>query len=433
MPIPLPFRVPFRAPSFRTRLNASAAAGPRRIAVIGLSMAAIGTVLVAATFVRGTPPIVSQPGRLPHVDPLPGGLNSNPHQDALALRTNQEAASREQAAGRSFTPQVPAGQSYTQKASTQPLLTSPSPPPASPRETASAPTPAPAPAPAPAPTTAVTHAVVRTDAPAPARVVQAQAQAQGQQAQTAEDARYKAAIERVMNGWGSRPPRTDVILPPDTAAQDGGDPPRGVVGRAAADGAVVSPVAAGAVGGSRQRVLIPAGRGVYAHTILAASSDASSPVVLQADSGPIAGARIIGSFAREEERLVIRVNRVIHQGQEISVEGIVVAPATMEAGVASSVDQHYLARFILPAAASFVQGLGQAFALSNSSIVQSPFGGVSALQRLNLGQQVGVGAGVAAGRVGQALDQAAPRGPTVKLDVGSSVGVMFLSNVAVPG
>jgi len=65
-------------------------------------------------------------------------------------------------------------------------------------------------------------------------------------------------------------------------------------------------------------------------------------------------------------------------------------------------------------------------------VVASPFGGATAFQRLNLGQQVGVGAGVAAGRVGQALDQAAPRGPTVKLDVGSSVGIMFLSDVTAP-
>lgn len=138
---------------------------------------------------------------------------------------------------------------------------------------------------------------------------------------------------------------------------------------------------------------------------------------------------MIGSFSREEQRLVIRVNRVIHKGQEISAEGIVVAPGTMETGVASSVDQHYASRFILPAAAAFVQGLGSAFALSNSTITQSPFGGATALQRLNLGQQVGVGAGVAAGRVGQALDAAAPRGPTIKVDKDSNVGVMFLSNV----
>lgn len=426
----LPFRTPsFSRPSFRTLLNGSGAAGPRRILAIGLGAAAIGGTLVAATFIQRTPPIESHPGRLPAVNALPGGVNSNPHQNALALRSNQEAANRAEESRQSFTPQISAGQSYAQKPLNPPLLTSPPP--------AAAPEPAPAPTPARATAqpVQVTPAMARTDAAPPAQAIRVQA-TQGQaRTDTPEDARYRAAIERMMTGWANRAPRTDVIIPPD--AQDASEASRNGSGRAerpVGDGsaASVSPVVARS-GGERQRVLIPAGRGVYAHTILAASSDANSPVVLQADSGPIAGARMIGNFAREDERLVIRVNRVIHGGQEISVEGIVVAPATMEAGVASSVDQHYLARFALPAAAAFVQGLGQAFALSNSTVVASPFGGATALQRLNLGQQVGIGAGAAAGRVGQALDQAAPRGPTVKLDVGSSVGVMFLTSVAVPG
>ena len=77
-------------------------------------------------------------------------------------------------------------------------------------------------------------------------------------------------------------------------------------------------------------------------------------------------------------------------------------------------------------------GLGQALSFSNSSITQSPFGSTTALSRLNPTQQLGVGAGVAAGRLGQTLDQSAPRGPTVKVDANSSLGVMFLTNVTLP-
>jgi intracellular multiplication protein IcmE len=102
----------------------------------------------------------------------------------------------------------------------------------------------------------------------------------------------------------------------------------------------------------------------------------------------------------------------------------------MEAGVASGVDQQYLRRFALPAAAAFVQGLGQAIAqTSRVAGVISPFGGVGFTQDLNLSQQLGIAAGAAAGRIGQTLNQEAPRGPRVTLDVKSTVGVMFLSNV----
>ncbi len=183
-------------------------------------------------------------------------------------------------------------------------------------------------------------------------------------------------------------------------------------------------------GNAAGRILVPAGRGIYAHPILAVNSDASSPVVLQADSGPIAGDRMIGTFARQNDRLVIHINTVVHDGENLSADGVVIAPDTMEAAVASNVDQHYLTRFILPAAAAFVAGLGQALATtSNTTAVLSPFGGAAYATHLNFNQQLGVAAGAAAQQVGTVLNQAAPKGPTVSLDANVSVGVMFLSNV----
>ena len=431
----LSFRLPFDRLSLRNRFNGAGAAGPRRI----LTFAGVAAVLVAAvvglTLRETTHPPVSRPGRLPQADPLPGGPNSNPYQDALAMRSNQEEAAKQQAAGQSYTPQIAPSQSYTDKPRrVRALLTSPPPPPPPAAKAAQAPQAAP---PAQAPSLA-TH-----DAAAPARVVQIaspQGQGQGQtqgQGQNQEDARYKASIDHLMGGWGSRPPRTDVILPPEQAeaAEDsrsrGGQRNMGQGGVEAAP-ATASPASAGSGRSSGQRVLIPAGRGVQAHTVLATSSDQASPVVLEADSGPIAHNRLIGSFSREGDRQVIRVSKMNYGGHEVGVDGIVVSPETMEAGVASSVDQHYAARFLLPAAAAFVSGLGQAIGQSNSTIVASPFGGATAFQRLNLGQQAGVGAGAAAARVGQALDQAAPRNSTVNVDARSSVAIMFLSDVTVP-
>ena len=169
---------------------------------------------------------------------------------------------------------------------------------------------------------------------------------------------------------------------------------------------------------------------MFAHTVLAVNSDATSPVVLQADSGPIAGDRMLGQFSRENDRLIVRINTIEHNGEPIGVDGVVIAPDTMEAAVASSVDEHYLTRFVLPAAAAFVQGLGQALATTSNTVgVLSPFGGASYLTRLSLPQQMGVAAGAAAGQIGNALNQAAPKGPTVHLDANVTVGVMFLANV----
>jgi intracellular multiplication protein IcmE len=77
-----------------------------------------------------------------------------------------------------------------------------------------------------------------------------------------------------------------------------------------------------------------------------------------------------------------------------------------------------------------VQGLGQALATtSNTTAVLSPLGGATTTTHLNLDQQLGVGAGVAAAQVASTLNQAAPKGPTVTLEANVAVGVMFLSPV----
>lgn len=230
----------------------------------------------------------------------------------------------------------------------------------------------------------------------------------------AEEA-YSKQIGDLFSQWGGghRTP-TSCCRPPRRTASRKAPPPAPAASHAA----------------DPAEILVSAGRGVYAHPILAVNSDASSPVVMQADSGPIAGDRMIGTFGKQADGLVIRINTVIHQGQSIGTDGVVVSPETMEAGVASDVDQHYLARFILPAAAAFVQGLGQAIATtSNTAAVLSPFGGAACSTHLNLNHQLGVAAGAAAGQVGAVLNQAAPKGPTVSLDANVAVGVMFLSNV----
>ena len=228
--------------------------------------------------------------------------------------------------------------------------------------------------------------------------------------------------------WGGRLPRTEMVLP--DSEQDPGQPigrsrtPTNALSR---DPASAVPAAAHADLGE---ILIPGGRGVFAHPVLAVNSDLSSDVVFEADTGPIAGDRMKGSFSRQEERLVIHLSSLFHGSETIAIDAVVIAPETMEAGVASSVDPHYLKRFILPAAAAFVQGLGQAIATTtNTATVLSPFGGAAFATRLNPTQQLGVAAGVAAGQIGQTLNQAAPRNSTVRLDANVAVGVMFLADV----
>jgi intracellular multiplication protein IcmE len=387
--------------------------------------------LVVAVAITGrNAPSNSRDARMKHVDPLPGGLYSTPEQDALARTADNAQARSSVEKGVSFTPAM---------APSVPVLPAPpqvekaAPPDSAQPRPVFAGRPAPASKPVP-----VRVAFPAALAPDPPTWPLAEPQAQPARLAAAGDPKteeaYSKQIGDLFSQWGGRTPRTDVVLPPseEDGAGTSGDGGEGRAPAGATSRKAPPPVPAASHAADPAEILVPAGRGVYAHPILAVNSDASSPVVLQADSGPIAGDRMIGTFAKQADRLVIHINTVIHQGQSIGTDGVVVAPETMEAGVASDVDQHYLARFILPAAAAFVQGLGQAIATtSNTAAVLSPFGGAAYSTHLNLNQQLGVAAGAAAGQVGAVLNQAAPKGPTVSLEANVAVGVMFLSNVTV--
>ncbi len=195
-------RVPRGLPAIRGRLNGAGAAGPRRILVTVGVAGAVAAALTALTFHHSPPDPVSRPGRLPAADPLPGGLNTNPYQDALTVRSNQEAAARQRQAGESFTPQIAPSQSYAERpGKKRALLTSPPPPPPAPAKAAPA-----------APASIATH-----DAAPPATAIRV-ASEQGNQSQARTGSQeadpYKAAIARMMGGWGrARRARTSSCRP----------------------------------------------------------------------------------------------------------------------------------------------------------------------------------------------------------------------------
>lgn len=407
----------------RALFNEAGRAGPRRLIIIstvGLGVVALG---VALTLSGSRKPATSFDARMKQVDALPGGLHSTPEQDALADRADMAQAQSAKALGRSYT--LPLAPSVAVTAA-PPHVEEAAPAGYVPPQPHFVGKPAPIyRAAVVIPPPPVERSVPTVATPArPALIPVAQQQANDQQQQQVDQ-----QVKELFNEWDARAPRTDVVLPPSSpegsgATGSGGtDPPNAPQSRTAAQ--TVSARAA-----DTGQVLIPAGRGIYAHPVLALSSDQSSPAVFQADSGPIAGDRMIGSFSRQNNRLIVRINAIIHQGQQLGADGVVIAPDTMEASVATGVDQHYLTRFLLPAAAAFVQGLGQALATtSNTTAVLSPLGGATTTTNLNIDQQLGVAAGAAAANIGSTLNQAAPKGPTITLDANVAVGVMFLSNV----
>ena len=417
----------------RPLLTAAGRAGPRRLFLLTLAAGSvIGLGAIAMT--RGiNASSISVDARRRGVDPLPGGFLSSPEQDAVAFHADTQAAATALSERRSSTPPLsPSVRLVDGKLQPDPDVAAkrpPRPPPPPPLASSSPPPPV---YPAPVVIPAVARINVPSTAAAPASPTPAMKVQYSQAQQSRNDSQqrlYDQQMKDLIDQWSGRPPQTDVVLPPPDSRNDPSSTSssQAAPSRPADLPGIQSVSNRQDIGG---QILVPAGRGIYAHPILKLSSDTGGPVVLQADSGLIAGDRLVGSFTQQGNRLVIKIDNVIHHGEPISASGFVVSPDTKEAGVASDVDQNLLSRFVLPAAAAFVQGLGSAIATtSNSVAVLSPLGGATTSTNLNLNQQLGVAAGVAASNVGSTLNAAAPKGPTVTLDAGVTVGVMFLSNV----
>ncbi len=403
--------------------------GPRRLAIMGTAASLVLVTVASFALVSTSTMPVSKAAKVPNADPLPGGPNGSPYFNQLAREQAQEHGREAEAAGRSYV---------------APLAGS-TPPEPTPRIIVADPViPAPVPRSRPTPPPAVTmqanpFAPLVTNTPAPGSVQRVSDTNPQPKVDEQQVAAYDAAMKALFARLNGKPAETKNWEKKEEAAERGSQTDRGGQPENGPDGLArvrnVSNTGTSSTSSASRRagrVLMPADRGVYAINKLAVSSDGGGPVIVEAGSGPIAGDRMRGAFEQKGDRLVVMLNSLTHNGRDIPIQAIVVTPDTMENTVASRVEQHYLERFALPAAAAFVAGLGQALAQSNTTSVLSPFGGATGFTRLNLGQQLGVAAGVSGAQIGQTLQQSAPKKATVYLDANTPVGVVFLATVEEP-
>lgn len=412
-------------------LNSAGKGGPWRL--IAITVAVVGMVgLVIGLSIRSEEKSAeSQVAKMKPMNLLPGGLQSTPAQEKLRIKHADAEAEKARTQAASYTPAMPGSKPLQAHevgldAEADPL---PAPQPAAPPPVRLV---MPGPPPYTPPAKPIAEAPPETFEEQP-KIIKVAATT----SETADDGAItperRRAYERMMAQWDVKPMQTTVVIPPARGQDERGESAPGAQngGRDSAAPATATNAATSATAAHKGKVLVPAGRGVYAHTVLAVNSDSGGPIVLEADTGPLMGDRMIGTFSKAgNDRLVVHVATIEHRGQTLEVSGLVLAPDSMETSVASKIDQHYLERFAMPAAAAFIQGLGQAAAMSNTVSSVSPYGTVtSQISPMSVSQQAWVGAGAAAQAVGKELTQTTPKGPTIYLEANIGVGVMFMSDV----
>lgn len=190
-------------------------------------------------------------------------------------------------------------------------------------------------------------------------------------------------------------------------------------------GSSIEPVA------TKKKPLIAAGTVNYAQMLTEANSDVPGPILAQILSGPLSGARAIGSFDVGYDLMTLTFKAAVLKGKEYKIDAIALDPDTTLGGMATEVDHRYFSRVVLPAAAAFVSAFGRKLSEKPTDTVVTQGGTVITTQAEN-GIEEGLYEGV--GSAGQTIanflsNEAANTKVLVRVAVGTPMGLFFTRSV----
>lgn len=204
-------------------------------------------------------------------------------------------------------------------------------------------------------------------------------------------------------------------------------------------GAKTTSTAENQTAGPTGPVIIKAGTIYFAVLDTAVNSDyPMTPVLATIVEGPFKGAKLMGKLNTEKNvagqldrvSLNFTVMNTDEWNASRSVTAYAIDPDTARTVMASSVNYHYLKRFGAMFATSFLQGYASAITTSGSTSTTGIFGTSTQYPQLDPRQKLMVGLG----QVGQALGSATQAWtnipPTVRVDSGVGIGILFMSDVS---
>jgi len=346
-----------------------------------------------------------------HVSPAPSTKNNtpggkaNPHYNSLVSQQNQQKEKQAEKSGQSFMPTV------VGMKPDQPIKLS---------------THSKAPTPAPAPTPVDLNTAAQPKPPKPQ-------QPHAQPARQNVGARNSAMVNELKHIMKQEAPAKAVVAVYDnTQNQSGGTgSTTGANGSASAGQGQTRSAKAKAGSSQNQTKLIKPGTIFYAVMDTALDSDQPGPAMASVVSGPYKGAKVIGSFKRHKDNLVVQFSRLIPKsGPVIPIKAYAVNTATTRTAVATAVNHHYLARWGGLIAASFMEGFGRAVQQSGSTVVNTVGSGGASSLSIHPKRTAGAEAEQALGTVGQKAGQQIQKNfnepPTVKVAAGTAIDVLII-------
>ncbi len=192
--------------------------------------------------------------------------------------------------------------------------------------------------------------------------------------------------------------------------------------------------------GSTAAPVIKAGSIFFGVLETAVNSDEPGPIMVKIVTGPYKGARLVGSIQNAQQipgtngpdKLILNftVMSIPAEPESVSVSAVAIDPDTARTALASEVNYHYLQRYGTLFGSAFLEGWGQAIAQGGSTTTTNLFGTTTT----NYGDlsgidQVFAGLGQVGQSWGQQMGEVFRRKPTVEINSGISLGILFLSDV----
>jgi len=242
------------------------------------------------------------------------------------------------------------------------------------------------------------------------------------QQQVENDSELISKMQAQMNGLfeGWRPEPIKVVQIADTSA-------------AAANASAAAAAEANAAARTG-KTLVSAGSIFYGQLLIEANSDVPGPIMAEIVSGPFTGGRAIGQFEVTHDYLVLHFTKIAYKKKDYTADIVAVDPSTTLGGLVTEKDNRYFTRVLLPSAAAFLEGFGNALGTANSSTTITGSGAV-VVQQGKQGLQDGLyqGLGTAANTVGSFFrDEAANTKPLIRVAAGTPMGLFFVSAVVDP-
>jgi intracellular multiplication protein IcmE len=191
--------------------------------------------------------------------------------------------------------------------------------------------------------------------------------------------------------------------------------------------------ASGAIGS--KHVLVKGGAIIFAVLDTAVNTDEPGPVMATIVEGNLKGTRLLGKVDRQQKKAMLSFTMMTGDlfPSKVSINAIAIDPDTARTALSSDTDSHYFLRYGTLFASALMQGYATALTTSGSTTVLSPLGGATTVTPvLNPKQKLMVALGTVGTRYQSVLADNFNTPPTVRINAGIGLGILFLDDVAEP-